>query len=306
MPDGLHGGRVAAGFAVGEFGVGFGVVIVGAPLAEGFPTDLAEEFGREAAGEDGECGFAGTEEVVVVVDETGGLGFVPDGHRLGGGQFRREVGGGDGIGRGGLRDDGFQVVGGGGAAEGLDEDAGVSAAGKHLGAVVAGVGAVDERVDVEAAHQAAVVEGGEDVFDGGGNGVGEGGAVVFGEALEAGERDLEAGEDVDEFGFVAGHLGGGCVGVDLVDEFVEGDLVGAGAAGGFLGGDGAVFGGERLVFGGGGVEGLEALEPGASALPAGVAFDASVEVVFDDSKYALQWLHVGYRLVIRWLCSCLG
>ena len=119
---------------------------------------------------------------------------------------------------------------------------------------------------------------------------------------------------MDEFGFVAGHLGGGCVGVDLVDEFVEGDLVGAGAAGGFLGGDGAVFGGRGLWGGGGcgglccgsGVEGLEALEPGASALPAGVAFDASVEVVFDDSKYALQWLHVGYWLVIRWLCLCLG
>lgn len=62
--------------------------------------------------------------------------------------------------------------------------------------------------------------------------------------------------------------------------------MGAGTADGFLVGDGAVFGGERLVFGGG-LEGLEALEPGASALSAGVAFDAPVEVVFDDSKYAL-------------------
>lgn len=38
-----------------------------------------------------------------------------------------------------------------------------------------------------------------------------------------------------------------------------------------------------------------------SALSAGVAFDAPVEVVFDDSKYAPQWLHVGYWLVISWL-----
>lgn len=43
----------------------------------------------------------------------------------------------------------------------------VPAAGEHLGAVVAGVDAVDEVGDVEAAGEAAKVEGGEDVLDGG-------------------------------------------------------------------------------------------------------------------------------------------
>ena len=136
-----------------------------------------------------------------------------------------------------------EVVGGGGAGEGPDEEAWVAAAGEHLGAVVAGVNAVNEMINVETAAEAAVVEGGEDMLDGCCDGVGEGGTVDFGEAFETGKRGFEPGQDEDEFGFIAGHLGGGCVGVDLVDEFVEGDLVGAGNAGGFLGGDGAVFGG---------------------------------------------------------------
>ena len=207
VPDGLHGRRVASRFAVGKFGVGLGVVIVGAPFAEGLPADLAEEFGGEAAGEDGELGLAVADEVEVIVDDAGGLGFTPDGHSFRGGEFFRETREGDGVCWFSFDDGAFEVVGGGGAGEGLDEEFGISAAGEHLVVVIAGMDAVDEVGDVEAAGEAVVVKGGQDVLDGGGDGVGESRTVVFRKTLKAGERGFESCQEADEFCFVSGHLG---------------------------------------------------------------------------------------------------
>ena len=92
----MHGWRVAARLSVGEFRVGFGVVVVGVPFAEGFPANLTKELCGEAAGEDGEFGLAAADEVEVVVDDACCLGAAPDGHGFGGGELFREAGGGDG------------------------------------------------------------------------------------------------------------------------------------------------------------------------------------------------------------------
>lgn len=241
--DGLHGRRVATRLTVGEFRVGFGVVVVGVPFAEGFPANLTKELCGEAAGEDGEFGLAAADEVEVVVDDACCLGFAPDGHRFRGGQFRGKFGGSNRICCCRLRHGSFEVISSSGAAKGFDEESRVAATGEHLGAVVAGVNAVNEMINVETAAEAAVVEGGEDMLDGCCDGVGEGGSVDFGEAFETGKRGFEPGQDEDEFGFIAGHLGGGGIGVDLIDELVECNLVAAGSAGDFLGSDSSVFGG---------------------------------------------------------------
>ena len=203
---------------VAEVGVGLSVVVVGLPLFEWFPSDLFEEEHGEAAGEDCEFVPALAGEVVFVVDDAGGPGFVPDGHGFGGGELRREVGdgGGHGIfggGGGGAED----LVRGGRGLVVVDEDFRDATAVEDAFAVVAFVDLLDEARDVEAFLEVPVVQGCQGVLDGGGDGFGEDGAQALGKAAQALETEFQSGEEGVKFFFVLGEVGQGGAGVDLVN-----------------------------------------------------------------------------------------
>ena len=289
-------GRESLILAVVVFAVGLGVITVGLPLVEGRPADLLEEGRGEGGDEDGELRF-GADEVEVVVQELGVLSAVPVAHGLGTGELGRDIGGGcpDGVG-GRLVVDGLFVPlqGLGFLDEFVGEGLDLAGELEHFLAVVAGMDLLQEFFDAVAVAEIVVVQGGEGVFYGAVDGVGEGETGAFCHAAETGGKFLEGTEGGEEIGAVFGHLGLGGEAVNPVDEIVEGKLLLAGASGHLVEGHRACLVGGFLVgiFGNsGGFRCQEIADPGAGSLPALAAFDASVQIVPYDLDYASQRIH---------------